>query len=408
MKKLVFVFIIICCWSCNNDDNQFETVVVAIPQTITKTALRSAVEIQSPKPILNVGKVYAYQEFIFINEKFKGVHVLDNSNPTAPQQVSFIYIPGNEDISIKNDYLYADSAIDLVVFDIANISSITEVGRLEDVFEIYDYQIPEGADFLDYGEFASDTDVIVGWDLIEERREVSQGDDVFTFDGAEAGNTNTIGVGGSLARFQIVSDYLYTVGESQMNTFDISNLLQPNLVSTTYAGWRIETMFHADGYLYLGGDNGMFIHSLGNPASPEFISEFTHWEGCDPVVVDGNYAYLTLRGGNFCGQDQSVLEVIDVTDKSQPQLIGQYELDNPYGLGFKGNHLFVCDGTSGLKVFDKTDPSDVQLLHAFNDVQATDVIPLNDKLLMISDNALYQYEYVGENTITLLSTYILN
>jgi hypothetical protein len=217
-----------------------------------------------------------------------------------------------------------------------------------------------------------------------------------------------VGTGGSLARFQIVNDFLYTVGSFELKTFDISNLSQPNLVNTNTAGWNIETMFHADGFLYLGGSNGMFINSIANPAAPEYVSMFTHWDGCDPVVVDGDYAYLTLRGGNACGQELSTLEVIDISDKSNPTLVAQHALDSPYGLGFKGNDLFVCDGASGLKIYDKTNPLDLQLLHVFSDVQATDVIPLEDRLLMISDAALYQYNYDDQNNIVLLSTFNLN
>ena len=408
MKKLALILIVICFWSCNNDDNQYELVTLAIPQTMSKTQFRTSVVVEAPKPILNVGKIYAYQNYIFINEKFKGVHVINNSNPSSPQVVAFINIPGNEDISIKDDVLYADSAIDLVVFNISDISAITEIERLEDVFNVYDYQIPIEAQATDLSSFNSETDVIVGWDLVEERREIIQNNDaIFTFDGAEAFNGG-IGTGGSLARFQIVSDYLYTVGAFEMNVFNISSLSQPNLVHTDYAGWNIETMFYADGYLYLGGTNGMFIHSLENPAVPEYVSQFTHWEGCDPVVVDGDYAYLTLRGGNDCGQDESVLEVIDISDKTQPTLVAQHILDNPYGLGFKGANLYVCDGTSGLKIFDKTNPLDLQIIDTFANVQATDVIPLDDRLLMISSNALYQYEYDTENSIVLVSTFILN
>jgi hypothetical protein len=408
MKKLALIFVAICIWSCNNDDNQYELVTVAIPQTMSKTQFRTAVVVEAPKPILNVGKIYAYQNYIFINEKFKGVHVINNSNPSSPQVVAFITIPGNEDISIKDDFLYADSAIDLVVFNISDINSIAEIERLEDVFDVYDYQIPIEAQATDFSAFNFETDVIIGWDLVEERREINQNNDEFvTFDGSEAFNGG-IGTGGSLARFQIVSDYLYTVGEFEMNVFNISSLAQPNLVHTDYAGWNIETMFHADGYLYLGGTNGMFIHSIENPALPQYISDFNHWEGCDPVVVDGDYAYLTLRGGNACGQDLSVLEVIDVNDKSNPTLVAQHFLDNPFGLGFKNDLLFVCDGDSGLKVFDKTNPLDLQLLSTFSNVDATDVIPLENRLLMISANALYQYEYDTENSIELISTFILN
>ncbi|WP_299337190.1 hypothetical protein [uncultured Psychroserpens sp.] len=408
MKKLTLFLTVILLWSCNSDDKQYETFNIAIPETMSKVEWRTAVEVQAPKPILDVGKIYAYQDLIFINERFKGVHIFDNSDPLSPQAVSFINIPGNEDISVKDDYLFADSAIDLLVFDISNVNTITEVERLQEVFTVYDYQIPNDAAGADFSNFDRETQVIVGWSIEERREEVSNSVDVFFPNDAGAFESGDVGVGGSLARFQIVEDYLYTVGVNEMNVFDISSLSQPNLVQTNYAGWEIETMFHADGYLYLGGSNGMFIHSIENPAAPQFLSEFSHWQGCDPVVVDGDYAYLTLRGGNECGQELSVLEVIDVSDKYYPTLVAQHMMDSPYGLGFKDNRLFVCDGASGLKVFDKTNPLDLELLEIFDNVEGRDIIPLEDRLLMISANALYQYEYDAENSIQLLSTLILN
>jgi hypothetical protein len=140
---------------------------------------------------------------------------------------------------------------------------------------------------------------------------------------------------------------------------------------------------------------------------PSYVSEFTHWEGCDPVVVDGDYAYLTLRGGNSCGQLESILEVIDIREKSNPTLAARYTLENPYGLGIRGNNLYVCDGSAGLKLFDKTIPDDLEFLKSFEDMNAKDVIPLEDKLILIAENVLYQYQYL-ENDLDLLSVYSLD
>ena len=151
----------------------------------------------------------------------------------------------------------------------------------------------------------------------------------------------------------------------------------------------------------------MYIYSLANPAAPEYVSEFIHWEGCDPVVVDGDYAYVTLRGGNLCGQQESVLEIIDIKDKSNPTLAARHELKNPYGLGIKENMLFVCDGTAGLKLFDKSNPLDIKQVKTLKNIQSKDVIPLQNALLMIGDNTLYQYEYL-QNDVRLISSYSLN
>lgn len=327
--------------------------------------------------------------------------------------MAYIEILGNEDISIKNNYLYADSATDLVVFDISDINQIKLVERLEDVFETYYFHIPEfpeGIQVTDMSTYNYETDIIVGWNVKREFREkIDQSTwgwgvaETFSNDAAAPSN---VGLGGSLARFQIVSNYLYTVGDHSMSIFNIQNLSNPALETIQNVGWGIETMFAADDYLYLGSTQGMYIYDLKTPASPEYVSEFRHWQGCDPVVVDGNYAYLTLRGGNLCGQDECVLEVVDISDKANPMLANRYTLENPYGLGIKDDMLYVCDGTAGLKLFKRNTPIELDLVKTLKKVQAKDVIPLENSLIMIGDNTLYQYEY-NVNNVTLISAYSL-
>ena len=397
--------------SCDkNDDADYEFVQVATPQLMSKTAFRSSVEVIAPKTIEEPGKIYVYQDYIFVSDVHSGIHIIDNSDPKSPKAIKFIQIPGNEDISVKDNFLYADSATDLVIFDISDINNISIIEQLEDVFNVYNYDIPVEAEAVDYGKFDFDDDIIVGWTLTTERRKkVDNTMDIALDDGVvlSAGAESTTGTGGSLARFQIVDNYLYTVGNYEMAIFNIQNLAEPVLSNTQYAGWNIETMFQAEGYLYLGSTNGMYIYNLVNPSSPEFVSDFTHWEGCDPVVVDGDYAYLTLRGGNLCGQLESVLEVIDISDKTNPTLAARYNLENPYGLGIKNNMLYVCDGTAGLKLFERETSEDLILVNSLKDIQAKDVIPLEKSLIMIGEKTLYQYEYI-ENNIGLISSYILN
>ena len=397
--------------SCDkNDDADYEFVQVATPQLMSKTAFRSSVEVIAPKTIEEPGKIYVYQDYIFVGDVHSGIHIIDNSDPKSPKAIKFIQIPGNEDISVKDNFLYADSATDLVIFDISDINNVSIIERLEDVFNIYNYDIPVEAEAVDYGKFDFDDDIIVGWTLTTERRKkVDNTIDIALDDGVvlNAGAESTTGTGGSLARFQIVDNYLYAVGNYEMAIFNIQNLAEPVLSNTQYAGWNIETMFQAEGYLYLGSTNGMYIYNLVNPSSPEFVSDFTHWEGCDPVVVDGDYAYLTLRGGNLCGQLESVLEVIDISDKTNPTLAARYNLENPYGLGIKDNMLYVCDGTAGLKLFERETSEDLRLVNSLKDIQAKDVIPLEKSLIMIGEKTLYQYEYI-ENSIELISSYILN
>ncbi|PQV51326.1 LVIVD repeat-containing protein [Jejuia pallidilutea] len=404
---ILSLFALIVLFSCDNDDDT-DVIIVATPEIMSKTEFRKAVKIKVPQPIEESGKIYTYANYIFVSDVNKGIHIIDNSNPKFPQPINFIEIPGNEDISVKDNYLYADSATDLVVFDISQINNVKQIERLEDVFEVYNYQIPEEAEYTDYQMIDFENDVIVGWNLKRESREkynqtIITNDVFFANTMAES----NVGIGGSLARFQIVHNYLYTVGQNSMSIFNIQNLDSPVLATIQHVGWNIETMFAADNYLYLGSTTGMFIYDLKTPSSPEYVSEFTHWQGCDPVVVDGDYAYLTLRGGNVCGQQESVLEVIDIKDKSHPKLAERYILENPYGLGIKDNMLYVCDGTAGLKLFKRNTPVDLSLVKTLKNVQAKDVIPLENSLIMIGDNTIYQYKYMINN-VALISAYSLN
>lgn len=390
LLSLFFLF------SCHSDDAEIETITVATPILVAKSEFRSLVAIQPAHPIEHAGKIYAYNDYIFINDNFEGIHIIDNSNPQSPQRKYFIKIPGNIDISIKGDYLYADNATDLVVFNISDINNIKIENRVEDVFNQYNYGIPEDAAYADYANFNPESQVIVGWDLKKVKQEFVNERIQFLSSNSSSDASN-VGQGGSLARFQIVKDKLYTVDSFEMFVFDLTNLSEPIFQNKFYAGFNIETMFYADDYLYLGSTNGMYIYGLEDAANPSYISEFTHWESCDPVVVDGDVAYVTLRGGNMCGVQESALEVIDISDKTNPVLANRYPLDNPYGLGISGNALIVCDGKSGLKLYSRTNPIDLSLISRITGTFAKDVIPMEDKILVTGESELRQYKLNGDN-----------
>ncbi len=53
------------------------------------------------EPLVNTGKIYFKDNYIFINDKYEGIHIIDNMDSANPQNISYITIPGNTDISIK-------------------------------------------------------------------------------------------------------------------------------------------------------------------------------------------------------------------------------------------------------------------------------------------------------------------
>jgi hypothetical protein len=150
---------------------------------------------------------------------------------------------------------------------------------------------------------------------------------------------------------------------------------------------------------------GMYIYSLTDPGNPVYLSMFRHATSCDPVVVEDNYAYVTLRAGNLCGDSQSQLDVIDISNIVEPTLIKEYGMEEPYGLGIDERVLFVCDGDAGLKIYNAADPYmiDQHKIAQYPDMNAWDVIPLGNILIMIGSDGLSQYDYSNLQDIKLLS-----
>ena len=139
---------------------------------MTKAEFASSVDIIAPIPINESGKIYTYNEYIFVNDRYQGIHVIDNSNPQQPVKIAFIKIPGNVDISVKDDYLYADSLMDLVVLDISDINNIVQINRLENV--LYNNVFwPFEADIVEHEGYDYENEIVVGWETTTERRLIS-------------------------------------------------------------------------------------------------------------------------------------------------------------------------------------------------------------------------------------------
>jgi hypothetical protein len=209
-----------------------------------------------------------------------------------------------------------------------------------------------------------------------------------------------------MARFGIRDDVLYTVDNNSMKIFDISTPEQPLKYDDIYAGWGIETMFISGNTMFLGTTTGMIIYDLTLKYSPTQLSFFVHGRSCDPVIVDGNLAYITLRSGTMCGGNINSLDVVDITSLVDPELLISYPMYNPHGLGKDGDLLFICDGAQGLKIYNAANHLTIteNLLYTYSDIDAYDVIPLGSILLMIGEDGLVQYDYSDISDITLLST----
>lgn len=367
----------------------------------TKAEVRSEARSSAPVAVSNPGKLFLMGKYVFLNEVDKGIHVIDFSQPSAPRNIAFIKIPGCVDMAVRGNFLYADCYTDLVTIDITDPRQVSVKRFIEGVFPHRRYT----------NGFVADTNlVITDWVRVDtvvrtspgipfgglDRRVLLLSDSRAMSGGMAASASPGVqnGIGGSMARFGLLNDRLYTVSWSDIKVFQTTDPSLPVYRNTIQLDQGdIETIFPYKNRLFLGSQTGMFIYDVSDKDNPRKLGQFTHARACDPVVADDTHAFVTLRTGTRCIGNLNQLDVIDVTNLMAPRLVKTYPMKGPAGLSKDGNLLFICDGTDGLKIYDATKPDNLALLKTIPLAEAYDVIAWNRIALTVTKDGIHFIDY---------------
>lgn len=134
-----------------------------VPILMKKSELPASVFMQETREFETPGKIYIYGNMIYIVDLFKGIHIIDNQDPSNPQKTGFLHIPGVMDLAIRNNVLYADNSIDLVSID---ISSYPQISILDRVAEVFPEPTPPDLEWIPWSYSAGrrpENTVIVAW-----------------------------------------------------------------------------------------------------------------------------------------------------------------------------------------------------------------------------------------------------
>ena len=102
------------------------------PIYVSRETLDNSVKyINEARNMEQTGKIYYRAPYIFVNERYKGVHLINNEDPYNPVVEGFILAPGCIDMAVKGNIMYLDNAVDLVSFDLIS-KEVTS--RIRNVF----------------------------------------------------------------------------------------------------------------------------------------------------------------------------------------------------------------------------------------------------------------------------------
>lgn len=424
MKKTSTIFILLLgvflFSSCSDKVAESTIYKVNEPIFMSYELFRQSVRVkQKPQTIEKQGNIALSNGFMYISEPEKGIHILDNRNPKNPVGVGFIEILGNNDLIIKDNLLYADSYVDLVWFDISDPSYPVLSGRKNEVFPTA-LPVADNGYPCDYVKSMDKTKgVVVGWEPVERTDTYNRSfyyyhenllgggiqinDEMYSADFEYS--KNGIGQFCSMPRFAIYQNYLYTVLNNQLGVFNIESTTPEKMGDNIFIGNNVETICSYKNCIYIGTPAGLMIYSMEEPVKPEHLVTIKTILGCNPVVIEDDKAYVTIRSDNFSGQTVNQLTVYDVADPKVPVELISYDMTKPKGLAIDNGTLFVCD--DGLQVFNASNPLTIlapeNLYFHKKEIEGYDLIANNKLLMVIAEDGIYQYDYTNIKDIKLLS-----
>ena len=403
--------------ACEKDAcSQSWTQVVSVPVTLSRAAVQDSIAALPARQLCTGGNLYAFGNYVFVNENRVGYHLLDNTDPANPRNVAFLRVPGATHMAFVDGRMVSDSYADMVVLDFEGPNSLKLLSSTPNLLLRTD------------GFIVEDDEVAIGF----EDREVTFTEDCTGFvsgqcndcdvlfenlsatgqpRGANTGNVQ-VNTGGSLARLAFCSRTLYVLAPNRLTTFRLEGETLVNASETNLTQGQ-EAIVLEGRHLYVVSQWGLQIFEIGDcglPIARGFAERF--WSN-DPVAIEGDRAVVALRTGNVPTPERDGrLMVYDISDRNNPRVMAQHPLAHPVGVALRDGKLYVCDGIDGLLVYDFDAQNPGRLRDAeIQRVADADVVDLallpyaaGTVLLGVGHNTVSQYSVDAEGLLTPLST----
>jgi len=372
-------------------------------------AIRALPLLTTKQPVENPSKIFIGDNYILVGEEGKGIHIFDNSNMTNPQRLSFIQIPYNKEFYVKGNILYAESLYDVIKVDISNVYNPTLIARAINIFG--------SPKTNDKGESLLGFNYVMATDNFEldspEAKELKKKgkihldylDKLIPDAEIPATFTSTSSDVSSMNRIAVSTNTVYFLTGNRLHILDdhgssISDARTINLSD------GMETVYTEGNRLYIGSEDNMIIYNITQPNNPSRISDYNHTNSCDPVMPHNDVAYLTLRDSENSGCNslgENTLNVIDLSDETEPTLIQSIDMVSPYGVTLIGYYLFVGEGENGMAIFNATNPKNLVEIKRITNVTAFDIMlhPTNPNIILVTNNNGLEQFTINYNTLDL-------
>jgi len=127
------------------------------PVIMSRESFENSIRFTEIQPMRNAGKIYVKDQYVFIVDRNKGVHIYNNQNPSNPSEYTFLEIPGVTDLAIRNNYIFVNQSVDLVALNVNfNAKTVEVTKRIRQTFPVK--VSPDG-----YTQYVNEDQVVVDW-----------------------------------------------------------------------------------------------------------------------------------------------------------------------------------------------------------------------------------------------------
>lgn len=198
---------------------------------------------------------------------------------------------------------------------------------------------------------------------------------------------------------EIVNDYLYINYLDKITIYDLIDPTNPNYIASIECPFSSIMEIHIENnFLYLL-QRVVYTEYATSALAILNISEFntiqllgvynssihqltSNWYDVgESFIIKDDFVYLVCSGDIYPVDVDSVLEIIDISNKSNPQKKGEYVLPSrPYSIGLRDNFAFIPTYQDCLQIIDCSNPGAPLNVSKFESTERIENIEIHDNV----------------------------
>ncbi len=261
----------------------------------------------------------------------------DVSYPTKPNMLRKVLTPSVvRNVCVDGNYAYvANGTYGLSIIDITNPKKAKLVKTFENGSFAYDLTVHDNYVYIAEGKN--------GLSIVD----VSDPSNPFVKGTFETYKALSVTVNGNYA---YIAD-----GSNGIRIINISDPAHPVEVKHFETNGRANNIFVAGDYAYVADVlNGLRIINISDPANPNEVASYSGIHA-NRVDISYKYAYVT-------DEWNGLLHILDISNPANPREIGHFDSHDVSGVDALRNYAYISDRKAGLQIIKITDPSNPQLV----------------------------------------------